>query len=61
MQKSKELPLDKKYNLKEYVIVSYENLHIAIFPEIASWILLKNTVQEKFSSPLPTQNFAFKN
>nr|MBP3281467.1 radical SAM protein [Treponema sp.] len=47
MQKSKELPLDKKYNLKEYVIVPYENLHIAIFPEIASWILLKNAVQEK--------------
>lgn len=47
MQKSKELSQDKKYRLPEHVIVPYEDLHIAIFPEIASWVLLKNTVQEK--------------
>lgn len=47
MQKQKELSSDKKYNLPEYVIVPYEDLQLVVFPNIASWVLLKNTEQEK--------------
>ena len=46
IQKQKELSLDKKYGLPKYVIVPYECLKIAVFPNIANWILLKNTIQE---------------
>lgn len=47
MKKQKNLNLDKQYNLPKSVIISYNNLEIAVFPEIASWILFKNSVQKK--------------
>ena len=46
MTKQKEVVPDKRYNLPEYKIVSFEDMRIAVFPEIASWVLLKNTEQE---------------
>ena len=46
MQKQKELSLDKSYGLPQHVIVPYDCLKIAIFPDIANWILLKNAIQE---------------